>query len=151
LIPGAGNAYEAAYAFESGFKNLHILDISKVPLNNFLQRHSDFPRDQVHHENFFEHQGKYDLILEQTFFCALPIALRPNYVTKMYDLLQAKGQIAGILFNKDFGNDGPPFGGSIEEYRSYFSELFAIKTMEVCYNSIPQRLGSEIFIRLIKK
>lgn len=151
LIPGAGNAYEAAYAFELGFKNLHILDISKAPLNNFLERYSNFPRDQVHHENFFEHQGKYDLILEQTFLCALPVALRPDYVNKMYNLLQSKGQIAGVLFNKDFGTDGPPFGGSEEEYRTYFSDLFAIKTMEICYNSIPQRLGFEIFIRLIKK
>lgn len=151
LIPGAGNAYETAYAFELGFKNLHILDISKAPLNNFLERYSNFPRDQVHHENFFEHQGKYDLILEQTFLCALPVALRPDYVNKMYNLLQSKGQIAGVLFNKDFGTDGPPFGGSEEEYRTYFSDLFAIKTMEICYNSIPQRLGFEIFIRLIKK
>lgn len=151
LIPGAGNAYEAAYAFESGFKNLHILDISKVPLNNFLEKYSDFPKDQVHHENFFDHQGKYDLILEQTFFCALPIILRQDYADKMHDLLEVNGQLAGVLFNRGFGNDSPPFGGSIAEYRTYFSDLFDIKTMESCYNSIPPRLGSEIFIRLIKK
>jgi hypothetical protein len=151
LIPGAGNAYEAAYAFESGFKNLHILDISKVPLNNFLEKNSDFPKDQVHHENFFDHLGKYDLILEQTFFCALPIVLRQDYVNKMYELLEANGQLVGVLFNRDFRNDSPPFGGSVVEYRKYFSDFFDIKTMEACYNSIHQRLGSEIFIRLIKK
>ena len=27
LIPGAGNAYEAEYLFEQGFKNVYVLDI----------------------------------------------------------------------------------------------------------------------------
>lgn len=151
LIPGAGNAYEAAYAFESGFRNLHVLDISKVPLDNFLGKHPHFPIDQVYHENFFDHQGKYDLIIEQTFFCALPVALRQDYADKMYELLQSGGQLAGVLFNREFGNDSPPFGGSLKEYQSYFSELFDIKTMEPCYNSIPPRRDSEAFIRLFKK
>lgn len=152
LIPGAGNAYEAAYAFQSsGFKNLHILDISKVPLDNFLINNPEFPRNQIHHENFFDHQGKYDLIIEQTFFCALPIKLRQDYANKMHELLQSNGELAGVLFNRDFGNESPPFGGSVEEYRSYFSKLFEIKTLHPCYNSISPRLGSELFIRLIKK
>ncbi|AFL85663.1 Thiopurine S-methyltransferase (TPMT) [Belliella baltica DSM 15883] len=151
LIPGAGNAYEAAYAYASGFKNLHILDISKVPLDNFLEKYPDFPKSQVHHENFFDHQGKYDLILEQTFFCALPVELRKDYADKIHELLVQDGQLAGVLFNREFGNDNPPFGGSVEEYRSYFSNLFEIKKMEPCYNSIPPRLGSEVFIKIIKK
>jgi len=27
LIPGAGNAYEAEYLWQQGFKNVHVLDI----------------------------------------------------------------------------------------------------------------------------
>lgn len=151
LIPGAGNAHEAAYAFELGFKKTHILDISNIPLDTFIEMHPDFPIGQVHHINFFDHNEKYDLIIEQTFFCALPVGSRQDYVNKMYELLQPGGKLVGVLFNKEFGKDSPPFGGSLGEYGSYFSELFDIKTLEPCYNSIPARRDSELFIRLFKR
>ena len=32
LIPGCGNAYEAAYLFERGFKQVTLVDLSALPL-----------------------------------------------------------------------------------------------------------------------
>ena len=46
LIPGAGNAYEAEYLFQKGFKNVYVLDISKTPLKKFSERNPKFPSDQ---------------------------------------------------------------------------------------------------------
>ena len=46
---------------------------------------------------FFEHNKKYDLILEQTFFCALNPALRRAYVAKVYELLNVNGKFPVIL------------------------------------------------------
>lgn len=77
LIPGAGNAYEAAYAFRSGFSQVHVLDISSRPLEKFKSENPRFPADQLIHSDFFEHDGRYDLILEQTFFLCSP-AFSPN-------------------------------------------------------------------------
>ena len=34
LIPGCGNAYEAHYLFEKGFKNVFVIDLSPIPLQN---------------------------------------------------------------------------------------------------------------------
>ncbi|WP_412783757.1 hypothetical protein, partial [Aeromonas sanarellii] len=62
--------------------------------------------------DFFELDDKFDLILEQTFFCALDPELRNQYATKMYNLLNTNGKIAGLLFNFPLTNEGPPFGGS---------------------------------------
>ena len=76
LVPGAGSGYEVAYARQLGFKNFHILDFSKEALVRFKALDPGFPGDQIHHQNFFEHQGSYDLILEQTFFCALDFYLK---------------------------------------------------------------------------
>ncbi len=76
LIPGAGNAYEAAYLFEQGFKNITVLDLAIKPLKNLKERVPDFPEHQLLHQNFFDHKGQYDLIIEQTFFCALDPSLR---------------------------------------------------------------------------
>ena len=150
LIPGAGNAYEAAYAYEIGFKNIHILDFSRIPIGKFLNRNPEFPSSQAHVEDFFSHQGNYDLILEQTFFCALHPSLRQSYVEKTHSLLKKGGKLAGVLFDYYFPSDGPPFGGDRASYLHYFEKSFEVVTMQPCYNSIPERTGMELFF-VVKK
>lgn len=99
LIPGGGNSYEAEFLFDQGFQNVFVVDISKVPLNNLLQRKPDFPKNQLLHQDFFKLNDCFDLIIEQTFFCALNPNLRKNYADKVYELLQTGGRMAGLLFN----------------------------------------------------
>lgn len=151
LIPGAGNAYEAEYLYHSGFKNVYLLDIAIQPLQNFSQRNPDFPKSQILHENFFDHQNSYDLIVEQTFFSALPPTLREDYSEKMFNLLKINGKLIGVLFQIDFGNPFPPFGGSAPEYIALFSNKFHIRTLETATNSIKPRLGNELFFIFQKK
>lgn len=151
LVPGAGNGHEAAYLFQQGFNNVFILDISQAPLRNFEVRYPLFPKNHLLHENFFEHEGQYDLIIEQTFFCALDPSLRPAYAKKMYDLLATPGTLAGLLFDDLSLVEGPPFGGSQAEYLSYFQPLFRIQSFEKAVNSIPPRAGRELFIVLTKE
>jgi len=93
LIPGAGHAYEAEYLFELGFKKVFVLDIASKPLENFSTRFPDFPKSHLLQGDFFLHSEKYDLILEQTFFSALPPVLRPAYVDKMHELLKPNGKV----------------------------------------------------------
>lgn len=150
LVPGGGNAHEVAAGWALGFQNLHLLDISLFPIQKFLEKNPSFPKSHLHHEDFFEHQGSYDLILEQTFFCALSPALRHSYAEKMYRLLKPGGKLVGVLFDRNFPFEGPPFGGSATEYRSYFEPYFEFEKFETCYNSIPERQGSELFIKLRK-
>ncbi|MEP7264039.1 MAG: methyltransferase domain-containing protein [Bacteroidota bacterium] len=150
LIPGCGNSYEAELLIKNDFKNVHLLDYAAEPLRNFAAKNPSFPEDHLHCEDFFHHNGTYDLIIEQTFFCALNPSLRKKYVEKMYSLLKPSGRLAGLLFNCEFEKEGPPFGGNENEYRLYFEPLFEIK-MEPCYNSIPKREGRELFIILQKR
>ena len=149
LIPGCGNAYEAAYLLQKGFTNITLIDISEALAEKLRQR---FAGSSVHVilGDFFEHAGSYDLILEQTFFCALNPALRPAYVKHMHHLLKPGGRIAGVMFNTAF-EAGPPFGGTANEYRPLFTPLFNILKMEPCYNSISRRAGSEIFVEMERK
>lgn len=147
LIPGAGNSYEAIYLVESGFQNVTVCDISKIPLD----RLSGYKSLKTIHGDFFKLDGKFDLILEQTFFCALDPSLRMDYVTKMYDLLNEGGKLVGVLFDRTFEKDGPPFGGSATTYKELFTTKFNFKTFDACNNSIAPRAGNEIFINLIQK
>jgi len=148
LIPGAGNAYEVEYAFNQGFQNVVLLDISPEPIQKFKERNTDFPAEQMLVTDFFDHQGHYDLIIEQTFFCALEPQLRPHYVSKMKSLLKPGGKLVGVWFDREFDFKGPPFGGNRSEYLALFEPEFKIITAAPCFNSIPERLGSELFLIL---
>lgn len=151
LIPGGGNGYEAEYLWQKGYKNVVLLDWSEVPLKAFAAKNVDFPTQHLVCGDFFLHQGSYDLILEQTFFCAIEPSLRAAYAKKMHELLKPGGRLVGVLFNVTFSKEGPPFGGSAAEYRGYFEPYFEFRHFETCYNSIPPRAGNELFVELISK
>ena len=151
LIPGGGNSYEAEYLFKSGFTNISVIDISSIPLENIMKRVPSFPKKNLLHQNFYDLEGNYDLILEQTFFCTMDRKLRKKYISKINELLKPNGKLVGVLFNIPLNEDRPPIGGSEQEYKSLFEEKFIIEKMETAYNSIPQRAGNELFIKLSKK
>lgn len=149
LIPGAGNAYEAEYLLKKGFKNVHILDISDVPLKQFKKRNPDFPVTQMHQADFFEFQGQYDLIIEQTFFCSfVPSDKNRNaYAKHIAELLKPTGKLVGVWFDIPLSGDMEkrPFGGHKKLYISYLCPLLKMITFDPCYNSISPRQGSELF------
>jgi SAM-dependent methyltransferase len=150
LIPGCGNTYEAEYLLQLGFTNVTVIDIAPTLVDKLLKKFKNNPNIKIVLGDFFAHEGKYDLIIEQTFFCALPPEMRQEYVLKMYQLLTKKGKIAGLLFNKTF-EGGPPFGGSKAEYELLFNKHFDFLHIDICQNSIKPRANSELFIELQKK
>jgi thiopurine S-methyltransferase len=147
LIPGCGSGYEGAYLYQLGFINTYLLDFAVEPLENFKIKNPDFPVTQLIQGDFFNHEGKYDLIIEQTLFCAIDPILRLKYAEKISQLLKPEGKLIGLLFNREF-EFGPPFGGNKEEYLKYFSNFFTRIKMENCYNSVLPRKGSELFIQI---
>ena len=146
LIPGAGNAWEAEFLHNNGFTNVFVLDIAPEAVESFRRRVPEFPAAHVICGDFFAHTERYDVILEQTFFCALNPALRAAYVQKMHSLLNAGGTLAGVLFDAEF-EGGPPFGGSAAEYRTLFAPYFELHTLETARNSVKPRAGREVFFR----
>lgn len=148
LIPGGGNSYEALYLLEQGFTDVTVIDLAPAVTEKLKHQTESYqPHIKILTGDFFELNGQYDLILEQTFFCAIDPELRKNYVSKMAALLKPHGKLVGVLFNRDF-DGGPPFGGNETEYRSLFSKTFSKIFIEPCYNSIPPRAGSELFVVL---
>jgi SAM-dependent methyltransferase len=150
LIPGCGNTYEADYLLQKGFTNVTVIDIAPSLVQKLKEKYKGNPHIQIILGDFFDHKGHYDLILEQTFFCALDPSLRKKYKTKMYSLLSPDGKLVGLLFNKEFEEAGPPFGGSKAEYEELFRDHFTFLRLEKCNNSHPKRLGSELFVELKK-
>ena len=149
LIPGCGNSYEAEYLLEQGFSNITVIDIAPTPLAVLKEKFKNNPNIKIVLGDFFEHQGKYDLIIEQTFFCALPPTMRQKYVWKMHQLLAEEGILSGLLFNRMF-ESGPPFGGSKEEYEQLFTSTFDFIKINLSENSAAPRANSELSIELTK-
>ena len=150
LIPGCGNSYEAEYLLENGFTNITLIDISEILVKKLKEKLNKFTKKgscRILHQDFFELEAQYDLVIEQTFFCAIDPSLREKYVLKMQELLAPKGKLVGLLFDKNFENN-PPFGGSKAEYEARFKPFFKLKTFEKCYNSIPPRAETELFVIL---
>jgi thiopurine S-methyltransferase len=148
LIPGCGNAYEAEYLIQLGFKNVFLIDWAQKALDEFQKRNPDFPSKHLICEDFFEHKGAYDLIIEQTFFCAINPSLREGYAIQMKSLMIEGGKLVGLLFNDKLYSNRPPFGGKKSEYLELFSKHFQQVSMEKAYNSISPRKGRELFISI---
>jgi len=146
LIPGCGNCYEAEYLVSLGFTNVYLIDWAREALDNFQSRNPEFPSSNLICGDFFEHSNNYDLIIEQTFFCAINPNLRATYVLKMKELLGGSGKLIGLLFNDKLYSNRPPYGGSKREYLEFFTKHFKNVSMEKAYNSIEARKGRELFI-----
>ena len=149
LIPGCGNTYEAEYLLTQGFTNVTVIDVAPTLVNNLENKFASNKNISIVLGDFFDHQGKYDLIIEQTFLCALPPSLRQKYVWKMHQLLSQHGKLAGLLFNRDF-EAGPPFGGNLQEYEQLFQKAFTFNSITIANNSVPARANNELFIEFQK-
>jgi SAM-dependent methyltransferase len=152
LIPGCGNAHEAEFLLQQGFTNITLVDISEVLCNQLVSKfqHYKVKSLQVICADFFSHVGQYDLVVEQTFFCALAPSLRKAYAEHLSTLLKPGGKLVGVLFNAEF-EESPPFGGNENSYRGLFEKKFNIEVMAPCYNSITPRMNRELFVKLSLK
>jgi SAM-dependent methyltransferase len=150
LVPGAGSAYEVEVLWNKGYTKVKALDYATDAKERFLERVPTFPHQNYLLGNFFELTDTFDIVLEQTFFCALDPKLRMNYVEQMHRILRDEGVLFGLLFEME-KPDGPPFGGNSAEYQAIFGKYFEMRTLEKCLESIPPRLGSELVIEFIKK
>ena len=149
LIPGCGNAYEADYLVSNGFTNITLIDISETACAILKEKFLNQGAVRVLCEDIFKLEDKFDVIIEQTFFCALPPSMRQRYVWKMHNLLNANGILAGLLFNRTF-EVGPPFGGSREEYEKLFQTAFHIDQLSTANNSVAPRANTELFFSFVK-
>ncbi|MDO6597413.1 methyltransferase domain-containing protein [Oceanihabitans sp. 2_MG-2023] len=151
LIPGGGNSYEAEYLHNKGFENVYVVDLSKTALQNIKTRVPSFPTSHLIQEDFFDIDMAFDLIIEQTFFCAITPDLRPAYAVKASEITNTNGKLVGLLFNTLLNQTHPPFGGYKAEYLEYFKPYFEIKIMEEAHNSIKERQGKELFFIMVTK
>lgn len=148
LVPGAGSGWEVEYLWRLGFSNVHALDIAPQARDVFAQRVPDFPMEQWHTCDFFSFDRRVDLVLEQTFFCAIRPEHRQRYAEHMWALCAPEGRLCGLFFQFPLTEEGPPFGGHVEEYQTLFKPYFRIDQMDICPDSIEPRMGRELWVEM---
>jgi hypothetical protein len=164
LIPGAGRGHEAEALWEEGYLNTYVCDwapeafesLAKSEVLLRVQREvppkagaktfltPEEAKSRLIVADFFTLEGSYDLLLEQTFFCAIDPSQREQYVEQAAHLLKPLGMWMGIFFDCHFPTEGPPFGGDKETYRRLFEKHFEITKLERFEGSIGPRLGKEL-------
>ena len=146
LLPGAGLGHDLMELYRRGFHRTVALDWSAEVVDRLRQTDPKLPVESVIHADFFQHAGCYDLILEQTFFCALHPSQRFDYINHMSTLIKPGGILAGVWFVFPLTDQGPPFGGQAAEYRQLLACKFDLLRFERCRFSVPERWGKEWLI-----
>lgn len=135
VVPGCGFGYDA-YAISQANPEAHVigLDIAPSAIKKAQEMHNS-SNLEFHLSDLFEENdkldNKVDWIWEHTFFCAIPMARRSDYVKSVIRLLKPKtGTLLGIFFlnpHMEPGEDGPPHGTSLDELDSLFTPYFEIE------------------------
>ena len=154
LVPGCGRGHEVIFFGENGF-DVTAVDYSIGAVNHLnsviLERKLNI---RVLNLDFFEldstHDCLYDLLIEQTFFCAISPSQRPLYVETVARILQKGGMIAGLFYHTE-KEGGPPFNTTRQDIIKHFSGLFEIRELTQAKNSAEKRKGKEWLAILIKK
>ena len=154
LVPGCGRGHEVIFLAENGF-DVTAVDYSIGAVNHLnsviLERKLNI---KVLNLDFFEldstHDRLYDLLIEQTFFCAISPSQRPLYAETVARILKKGGMIAGLFYHTE-KEGGPPFNTTRQDIIKYFSGSFEIRELTQAKNSAEKRKDKEWLAILIKK
>ena len=154
IVPGCGQGHEVVFLIERGLQVTGV-DFAEGAVK-LLRRSLEAKglNGRILQRNFFEleaeHDACYDLLLEQTFFCAILPEERQKYVATANRILKPGALLAGLFYETE-KEGGPPFNTSQEDIIEHFSEMFEIETLEKTPHSVEQRAEKELLALLRKK
>ncbi|MEI7973156.1 MAG: methyltransferase domain-containing protein, partial [Bdellovibrio sp.] len=143
LVMGCGEGHDAIFFAEAGHR-VTAVDLSLTALQRARQR-------DVHSlvewrcEDAFQTPGVFDLVVEHTFFAALPPGRRPDLVRLWRQKLNGDGFLMGLFFAMP-KRDGPPFGGSEWELQKRLGNRFQPLVWHRTLLSPPDRMGKEFLV-----
>ena len=146
IVPGCGRGHEVIFLAERGFQ-VTAIDFTQGAVGLTKRALSKKSLSgEVLQQDFFElascHNNQFDLMLENTFFCAITPVMRHRYVSIAERILKPGGLLIG-LFYETGKEGGPPFNTSKSDVEEYFSELFVIKMLSKTSHSAEQRQDKE--------
>ncbi|VXB50560.1 Thiopurine S-methyltransferase [Burkholderia sp. 8Y] len=142
LIPGCGNAYEAAYLAGRGL-TVRAIDFSPSAVAAARAQLGAYV-NVVEEADFFAYQPPFapDWIYERAFLCALPRDRWADYAKRMAALARPGALLAGFFFIGATPK-GPPFGIERNELDALLNPHFELIDEHEVSGSIPVFAGRE--------
>ena len=144
LVPGCGLGHEVLFLASLGYQ-VTAVDFAESAIAGLTARAGDLPVTALQRDLFSlpgDHTAVFDVVLEHTCFCAIPIEMRPRYVEVMHTVLKRDGRMVGLFYETD-AEEGPPFKTTQEDVQSHFSNYFEITRLERPNDSFKGRQGKE--------
>ena len=153
LVLGCGEGHDAALFAEAGHV-VTAVDFSPEAIARGKSKYAHLSNLHFYQSNIFhlpqEWNFSFDLVVEHTCFCAIPPDQRGELVRLYRRMLHEEGQLLGVFFAMD-KRSGPPFGSTEWEIRKRTQNGFQYLFWGRLRNSLPQRLGRELFILAQKR
>jgi cyclopropane fatty-acyl-phospholipid synthase-like methyltransferase len=154
IIPGCGRGHEVLFLAGKGYQ---VTGLDYAPgavdlLSRSLKENG--LQAEILHQDFFKldenHTSRYDLMLEQAFFCAIPPSKRSAYVETAARILKKGGLLAGLFYETN-EEGGPPFNTTPADILVHFSDAFHIEALKKTPHSVEKRKDKELLGLLRKK
>lgn len=123
FVPGCGRGYEVVWLEQRGHR-VTAVDFADEAIR-FLRELAGQHRVQpeIVQEDLFllpaSLNSRFDVLLEQTCFCAIDPSLRHEYERVAHRLLKPGGRLLGVFMEVE-GIEGPPYSTPLELVRGHF-------------------------------
>ena len=152
LVLGCGEGHDAAFFAEAGHL-VTAVDFSREAIRRGREKYGHFHNLSFYESDVFrlpqDWNFTFDIVVEHTCFCAIPTEKRSEMVRLYRRMLHEEGQLMAVFFTME-KRSGPPYGATEWELRKRTEAGFHFLFWGRLRNSLPQRLGRELFV-LAKK
>jgi SAM-dependent methyltransferase len=153
LILGAGRGHDAAFLAQQGHL-VTAVDISPEAESQFREKYGNIRNVTYLVQDFFTLPSKmheaYDVVFEQTCFCAIDPLKRNELIKIWRRVLVEEGHLLGIFFMQE-PKMGPPFGSTEFELFQRMKKGWDFLYWTRWRNSIPDRVARELVVYAQKK
>ena len=124
LVPGCGRGYEVVYLEKLGYRVTAVDFAGEAVrfLGELAQQSQVQP--EILQQDFFLlptlYNSTFDVLLEQTCFCAIDPSLRNDYEQLAYRLLRPGGRLLGVFMELDEPREGPPYSTPPDVVKAQF-------------------------------
>lgn len=144
LVPGCGWGHEALFLAQDGLA-VTAVDFAPAAIAGLKARAGALPIRALERDLFSlaaDHAGVFDLVVEHTCFCAIPVERRGEYALVMAQVLREGGRLIGLFYEAD-REEGPPFTTTREDIHCHFSPHFEVLHLSRPEDSFEGRQGKE--------
>jgi len=152
LVPGCGFGHEALFLAQEGLE-VTAVDFAPAAIKALKARAGDLPLRALERDLFSldqDHAGFFELVVEHTCFCAIPIQMRDAYALVMARVLGEGGRVIGLFYETD-REEGPPFRTTREDIHCHFSPHFEVVSLSRPHDSFEGRQGKEWLAELLRR